>query len=459
MKKSIYFKLVSIFFCVIISSIIVSFFITSFIYSFKIKNTLQKTLNNTVENIESLYKNNNKSSINSIINMDIFHISNISIYDKDGLVDEFSKNNSHITIPKDEVLEVLDGKNHHSDINSNTYLDSSNKYFASSFKFDDTTYALFIKPINLFNALGIHKWMFLNLCIVLILGTISYMIVAKNIVKPIKAITLASKYISNGSYDIQVQNRRKDELGELINTFNYMISELNKTETMRQEFVSSVSHEIRTPLTTIKGFSTLLSYDTLSVEDRRYYSNIINEETSRLSLLSENLLRLSSLDNIHDNIKKDDFFIDEEIRKSILSLESKWSIKNITFELNLPKVNITGDKDLLFHVWTNLIENAIKFSNEGSIINISLEETTEYINIIFKDYGMGISKENINRIFERFYKSDSSRNTNGTGLGLSIVSKIISIHDGEINVKSELNKGTTFIIKLPIKYKNLKEIN
>lgn len=450
MKKSIYFKLVSNFFRVIISSIIISFFITSVIYSFKIKSVLHENLDNTIKNIESLYKNNDKESINLLIKMNIFPISNISIYDKNGLVDEFSKNDSHIIIPKDEILEILNCKNNNSDINYNIYLDSSNKYFTSSFKINDKNYALFIKSINLFNAIGIHKWIFLNLCIVLILGIISYMIVAKNIVKPIKAITLASKYVSNGNYDIQIENYRRDELGELINTFNYMTSELNKTETMRQEFVSSVSHEIRTPLTTIKGFSTLLSYDTLSFEDRKYYSDIINEETSRLSLLSENLLRLSSLDNIHNNIKKDDFFIDEEIRKSILYLESKWSNKNITFELNLPKINITGDKDLLFHVWTNLIENAIKFSDENSIISISLNNTSEYTIITFKDYGIGISKEHINRIFERFYKSDSSRNTNGTGLGLSIVSKIISIHGGEINVKSELSKGTTFIIKLPI---------
>lgn len=450
MKKSIYFKLVSNFFRVIISSIIISFFITSVIYSFKIKSVLHENLDNTIKNIESLYKNNDKESINLLIKMNMFPISNISIYDKNGLVDEFSKNDSHIIIPKDEILEILNGKNNNSDINYNIYLDSSNKYFTSSFKINDKNYALFIKSINLFNAIGAHKWIFLNLCIVLILGIISYMIVAKNIVKPIKAITLASKYVSNGNYDVQIENYRRDELGELINTFNYMTSELNKTETMRQEFVSSVSHEIRTPLTTIKGFSTLLSYDTLSFEDRKYYSDIINEETSRLSLLSENLLRLSSLDNIHNNIKKDDFFIDEEIRKSILYLESKWSNKNITFELNLPKFNITGDKDLLFHVWTNLIENAIKFSGENSIISISLNNTSEYTIITFKDYGIGISKEHINRIFERFYKSDSSRNTNGTGLGLSIVSKIISIHGGEINVKSELNKGTTFIIKLPI---------
>lgn len=453
MKKSIYFKLVINFFCVIISSIIVSFSITSAIYSFNIKANFEKTLNNTIKNIEFLYKNNDNSSINSMINMDILPISNISIYDANGLVDEFSKNNSHINISKDEISQVLNENYDNKNVKFSTSIDSSHKYFASHFKNNNKDYALFIVPINIFNALKIHNWVLLNLSIVLILGTISYMIVAKNIVKPVKAVTLASKYVSNGSYDIQVENYRKDELGELINTFNYMTSELNKTESMRQEFVSSVSHEIRTPLTTIKGFSTLLSYD-LSIEDRKYYSDIINEETSRLSLLSENLLRLSSLDNMHDNIKKDDFFIDEEIRKSILSLEGKWSSKNITFNLNLPKVNLTGDKDLLFHVWTNLIENAIKFSNEGSIIDITLEKSIEYINIIFKDYGVGISKDHINRIFERFYKSDSSRNTSGTGLGLSIASKIISIHGGDINVKSELNKGTIFTIKLPITYKN-----
>jgi len=232
---------------------------------------------------------------------------------------------------------------------------------------------------------------------------------------------------------------------ELVEAINTMTRNLGNLETMRQEFISNVSHEIQSPLTSIGGFATLMKRSDLPVEERMRYAEIIEAESKRLSSLSENLLKLSTLN--HNPIMKKKLRLDQHLSSVILTLEPQWTSKQLTMEADLAKSTIEGDEDLLSQVWMNLLVNAIKFTPTGGTIQVNLHDHQ----VTITDTGIGISCEDILHIFERFYKVDKSRDRSlgGNGLGLSLVKKIIELHQGTIEVHSELGVGTTFTIRLP----------
>ena len=250
--------------------------------------------------------------------------------------------------------------------------------------------------------------------------------------------------IAQGDFTVFVQS---DALvhTELIDAVNTMAKNLGNMETMRQDFISNVSHEIQSPLTSIGGFAALLKKDDLPGNERQKYAGIIEAESKRLSSLSDNLLKLSSLDS--SAIAKNDFRIDKQLSNIMLTLEPQWSAKNLTIEADLPKCIIAGDEDLLSQVWVNLFVNAIKFTPNDGTIYVSISGHTVKI----ADTGVGISENDLPHIFERFYKVDKSRDRSlgGNGLGLSLVKKIVDMHGGTITVKSELGKGAVFEIVLP----------
>ena len=230
------------------------------------------------------------------------------------------------------------------------------------------------------------------------------------------------------------------------------VSKHKKLDDMRQEFVANVSHEIRTPLTTIKAYSeTLLSGEINDKELENNFLNIINQETDRIYILAKDLLELSKFDNnqAHFDFKK--INLCEVINKSIgqNNIEAKKKEQKIKFEQAKDFYYVNGDFNRLNQVFCNLISNAIKYSDEKKKIEIYIKETDRYVRVFVKDNGYGIPKKDLNNIFERFYRVDKARSRamGGTGLGLSIVKKIIEAHDANINVISELNVGTTMILK------------
>ena len=283
-----------------------------------------------------------------------------------------------------------------------------------------------------------------------LVGTIIILIVVRGIVKPIKRLSKASKEVARGNFDIEVSVTSKDEIGQLTSDFNLMTKELGNIDFLRKDFVSNVSHEFKTPITSIKGFAKLIRDGQLSNDQLLEYSEIIVNESERLSLLSSNLLKLSELDSkvIRDQAKF--FSLDEQIRKTILILEVEWSKKEIEFDIDLEQISITGDEHLLQEVWLNLIQNAIKFSNQKGKIKINLHKNEGIVKAEISDYGMGIADKDKKRIFERFYKGDKSRSKDGNGLGLVIVKKIVELFNGKVYFESELGIGTTFIVELPI---------
>lgn len=256
----------------------------------------------------------------------------------------------------------------------------------------------------------------------------------------------AFKQVSHGNFNIFVESNPNDPHSEIVDAFNEMVKNLGSLETMRQDFISNVSHEIQSPLTSIKGFAALLKNDDLLPEERRRYAEIIEAESQRLSSLSDNLLKLSVLDNEKKPLNIRKYRLDLQLQSVALMLEPQWSAKNITLEADLEKTTINGDEELLSQVWVNLLHNAIKFTPDGGSIKI----TADNEKVTISDTGCGIGKEDLPHIFERFYKADKARDRSlgGNGLGLALVKKIIDLHGFSIDVESEENKGTQFTIRL-----------
>ncbi|MCU5070450.1 envelope stress sensor histidine kinase HitS [Bacillus pacificus] len=259
--------------------------------------------------------------------------------------------------------------------------------------------------------------------------------------------------IAKGDFSVKIRNEEKydGEIGVLVKSINDMTDELNAMEKMSQEFVSNVSHEIQSPLTSIKGFARALQDNNLSEEKREHYLTIIETETTRLSKLSQNLLKLTLLESEEYTPERATYRLDQQLKQIVLNSEPLWAEKEIELELNLEKVHITADQESMSQVWINLIHNSIKFTPNGGTITIQLKEYEKVVEVRIRDSGIGISKEQKQHIFERFYKADSSRNRayGGSGLGLAIVKKVLDLHQGEIKVESEEGSGTEFIVRIP----------
>ncbi|ACK92473.1 sensor histidine kinase [Bacillus cereus AH820] len=241
------------------------------------------------------------------------------------------------------------------------------------------------------------------------------------------------------------------EIGVLVKSINDMTDELNAMEKMRQEFVSNVSHEIQSPLTSIKGFARALQDTNLPEEKRKHYLTIIETETTRLSKLSQNLLKLTLLESEEYTPERVTYRLDQQLKQIVLNSEPLWAEKEIELDLDLEKVHITADQESMSQVWINLIHNSIKFTPSSGTISIKLKEYETLVEVRIRDSGIGISEEQKQHIFERFYKADSSRTRayGGSGLGLAIVKKVLDLHQGEIKVESEEGNGTEFIVCIP----------
>lgn len=266
----------------------------------------------------------------------------------------------------------------------------------------------------------------------------------------------AMNRIAKGDFSVQIEDDLEGDAGminELAKSVNTMASELNQMEQMRQEFISNVSHEIQSPITSIRGFAQALQTNHMSVEDRNHYLSIIETESTRISRITENLLKLATLEAESVKFEPKSYCLDRQIRTLILACEPQWIGKKIDVDVSLDDVTIMADEDLLSQVWMNLISNSIKFTPEGGKITIDLHQQDKTVIFKIADTGIGISEADQQHVFERFFKADKSRtraNNSGSGLGLSIVQKIVDMHHGTITVESKIGVGTTFTVNLPL---------
>lgn len=286
------------------------------------------------------------------------------------------------------------------------------------------------------------------LCIAV--GTIISSYVSSKMLRPILKINDAAKKVAMGDFSVRLEEKSiAKEVKQIAENFNIMVKELSNTETLRNDFVNNVSHEFKTPLSAIEGYATLLQDESLPREEEQKYINYILDNTERLAKLTQNILSLSRLDNQEIVLQKENFPLDEQIRRVLLSYESKWEEKNLTIDLNLESIIFYGNPSLLAQVWSNIIENAIKFSNNNGVLNIDCFTNNDRVFITIKDNGIGMDDEVRRHAFDKFYQGERSHHVNGNGLGLALVKRIVELCEGTVSIESKKGMGTTVMISFP----------
>lgn len=280
---------------------------------------------------------------------------------------------------------------------------------------------------------------------------IAYYFAKKILINPLSEINNAAKKLAKGEVEKRVYIESYDEIGELADSFNMMAESLEKVDLARREFISNVSHELRSPITSIKGFITGIIDGVIPKDRENYYLNIVNDEVSRLSRLVADLLDISSMESGKFKMNIDKIDINEIITLCILNLQGKIEEKKMNVEVIFADNHqyCFADRDRIIQVIINLIENAIKYGNEGGKIQIETYAKGDKVFTSIFNTGENISKEDINKIWERFYKVDKSRtNKISTGLGLSIVRLILTQHKQDIWINNIPDKGVKFTFTL-----------
>lgn len=274
-------------------------------------------------------------------------------------------------------------------------------------------------------------------------------LISKWLIDPIKNVGAAIEKISDGDYSVRLKTKNNTkEIQEIYTGFNMMAKELESTEIIQTDFISNVSHEFKTPIAAIEGYSMLLQNDDNLTNEQKEYVDKIIFNAQRLSSLTGSILILSKLENQSIVANRTLFDLTEQIRQSLLALETEWEKKDIEFDVELDEADIIGNEAIFHHVWDNLIANAIKFSPRGGVIKMTLSKYDTRVVFTISDQGPGITEDGKKHIFDKFYQEDSSHKQKGNGLGLALVKKIIELEDGEIFVTNNDDTGCTFTVIL-----------
>lgn len=267
---------------------------------------------------------------------------------------------------------------------------------------------------------------------------------------PITQLSDAMKKVADGDFSVRLTaDKGIREIEDIYANFNLMAKDLGATEILQTDFVSNVSHEFKTPINAIEGYATLLQGDeNLSPEMEQYVEKILFN-TKRLSGLVGNILLLSKVDNQVIQSRVSTFRLDEQIRQSVVLLEPKWEEKDLEFDVDLERVEYTGDESMLMHVWNNIIGNAIKFDPPGGYVGIKMKQRDGEITVTVEDSGPGVDEEAKKHIFDRFYQADSSHKEEGNGLGLALVKRIVDANKGRVTVENRIGGGCRFTVILP----------
>ncbi len=288
---------------------------------------------------------------------------------------------------------------------------------------------------------------------IMVVGGIFSFVISKLALKPINKLINKINDLASGDFASRlIPNEligRIPCFRDLTDTFNKLANELQNTELLRSDFINNFSHEFKTPIVSIYGFAKLLKKGNLTDDEREQYLSAIEEESMRLSAMATNVLNLTKIEYTSLLYDVTEYNISEQIRSCILLLESKWSKKNIDFNLDFEEYTVNANEELLKQVFINLIDNAIKFSLDNGVIDIFAKCDNGVFECSITNYGYEISKEAQGKIFNKFYQGDESHSSAGNGIGLAIVKRITDLHSGTIEVKSE-NKTVCFTLYLPI---------
>lgn len=447
--NTLYVRIVLTFVVTVLIGLISAFFITITLFRDDIVNGLKKEImTNTLDTADLLEQYGLEEAGLVLNRLPGFQNYTISVVDSSGQTRLLSVMDEKIGPFNNRkvVQSVLAGNPYNSELSDNGIV------AGVPFQLEGKQYALFVHLTGNHWTNIFRKMLFNALIIVLLVGSIIIFIAARYLVKPLREMKVAVESMARGEFDIQLKWKSKDdELGQLAKSFSHMSREIKQMEEMRRDFVSSVSHEIQSPLTSISGFSKTLLRGGIAEEDSKRYLQIIQNESERLSRLGDNLLKLASLDSEQHPFELSTYDLDEQIRQIVVAFEPQWSSKSIDIEMDLPNAKIVADEDLLSQVWMNLIGNCIKFTPEGGSIFVDVTVGTHLLEVTVADTGIGISPEDIDHVFDRFYKADKSRNKKqaGNGLGLSITKRIVLLHGGMITMAARQGGGTIATVTLP----------
>lgn len=294
---------------------------------------------------------------------------------------------------------------------------------------------------------GITAKEFVMPVISLLIALLMVGLIMRQTTEPLTGLTAGIRKIAAGDYSVRLEEHDSNsELADLAVSFNKMARELQSSEVMRKDFAASISHQFKTPLSIIQGYSRLLEEDGISDADRKRYAALITRQSERMAALSSNILRLSRLESSAIISSPSTFILDEQLRQCVVTLEPKWSRKNIDFSVRLPNVIYTGDEELLENVWVNIIDNAIKYTPDGGRIEVALIESKSKLLITVTDSGEGMDEATLERAFSPYFHGGSGE---GSGLGLPIAKRIVELHGGRISISSLPGEGTTVTVLLP----------
>lgn len=273
------------------------------------------------------------------------------------------------------------------------------------------------------------------------------------VTRPVRHIVKVAEKIMNGDFSVRVAPIRsldsQDGFNIIIDYFNRMAEELSGIETLRTDFIANVSHELKTPLSVIQNYGTMLQAPGLTDEQRKEYAKAVTDSSRRLADLITNILKLNRLENQQIYPEKKVYNLGEQLCECLLNFERVWEEKSIEIDTDIEEdVSIESDPELLTLVWNNLFSNAMKFTDNGGKVFLSLKTDGGSAVVRVSDTGCGISPEIGQHIFEKFYQGDTSHATQGNGLGLALVKRVADIVGSEISVSSEVGKGSTFTVKI-----------
>lgn len=317
-------------------------------------------------------------------------------------------------------------------------------------------YVVSLEKVDKINRTFMGVYIVAALCIMLLV-TVSGLFFVRSIVIPVHEIGMAARRYASGDLSSRLVKKSDDELGELCELFNNMADELTATEKMKNEFISSVSHELRTPLTAIRGWAETLNDMPYDTETTRKGMHVIQQETDRLSGMVEELLDFSRIQSGRFTLMKEKLDIVAEVSDAVLIFteRAKQENKQLIYEEPPVIAVITGDRNRLRQVFVNVIDNALKYSDEGDTVTVDAGIENDLFIIRIADTGCGISREDLPRVKEKFFKANNTRR--GSGIGLAVANEIVGMHNGYMDIESELDVGTMVTVRIPIDHVDVPE--
>ncbi|SFK53514.1 sensor histidine kinase [Salinicoccus halodurans] len=315
---------------------------------------------------------------------------------------------------------------------------------------DGEQHALFIKQDSSLMFSEFHIILLVFFVTAVLVSLIFIILMSRRLTEPLGRLRTAADEIrkENFEYDIAPGTYSRDEIGQLAGSLDAMKGQLQQNHSMRQKFISDVTHDLQSPLLNIQGYAKLLEDGEVQGDDAQEAASVVHSEAKRLSSLARQLMLLNKFDHQSYEVKKAPVRLDEQIREVIRVFRWRLDESGIDLSYSLDEAVIESDRNLLWNIWDNLVSNAVKYSSDGDEITVTLEDRGTHVEVSVRDTGEGIRQEELDMIFDRFYRVDAARSSEGSGLGLAIVRETVDMLGGTIEVESTFGEGTAFTVRL-----------